>query len=214
MMQKPIIVWDFNGTLLYDLEACLYALNTLLKMRGLKPITQAYYREHFGFPVIRFYHSLGMIPKDEADWELIGENFHLRYLFSKSLALQPFAAEVVQQLHLQGYRQGVLSALEQGLLEVQLEQFGLANKMDFISGSRSYDGASKQSAAARLKLQSPVVLIGDTEHDAEVAHAQGWNCILCSAGHQTEARLKKCGFPVIPSLKYLFSALKTLESEA
>lgn len=193
-----------------DVQACLNALNVLLQARHLHPISYAYYRENFGFPVIRFYESLGLIPKDAEDWENIGESFHMRYLFSKTLRLQPGALEVVLAFHRLGIRQGVLSALEQGLLELQLQQFGLAQKMDFISGSRSYDGASKLSAATELNLTHPVILIGDTLHDAEVAQAQGWSCILCSAGHQTAARLHQSGFPVIESLKDLLPILQSV----
>lgn len=209
MKSLPTVVWDFNGTLLNDLQACLDALNVLLRARRLQPVTQTYYRDHFGFPVIRFYESLGFVPVDAEDWENIGESFHMRYIFSKHLRLQPGAMEAVQALHRAGIRQGVLSALEQGLLEVQLEQFGLAHALDFISGSRSYDGASKLSAAAALQLRGPVILIGDTTHDAEVAQAQGWDCVLCAAGHQTEARLKRCGFPVIATLADLLPVLQT-----
>jgi phosphoglycolate phosphatase len=208
------LVWDFNGTLLDDLQACLDALNVLLKSRQLTPVTRDYYRSHFGFPVINFYESLGLIPKDAEDWENIGESFHMRYLFSKHLKLQPFAAEAVAAIHALGIRQGVLSALEQGLLELQLSQFGLASQMDFIRGSRSYDGASKVGAAASLQLKGPVVLIGDTEHDAEVAKAQGWHCVLCSAGHHTAERLKQWGFPVIPTLHDLLPYLKSTFSIA
>lgn len=207
-MRELTVVWDFNGTLLDDLQACLDALNVLLRARQLAPVDRDYYRNHFGFPVIHFYERLGLIPADAEDWENIGESFHMRYLFSKHLKLQPHAAETVMALHAAGVRQGVLSALEQGLLELQLEQFGLAHRMDFISGSRSYDGASKADAAAALKLKAPIVLVGDTEHDAEVARAQGWNCVLCSAGHQTEGRLRKWGFPVISSLQELVPFLK------
>jgi phosphoglycolate phosphatase len=199
-MSSLTIVWDFNGTLLNDLQACLDSLNVLLRSRNLQTVTLEFYRENFGFPVIRFYEQLGLIPKDAEDWENIGESFHMRYLFSKHLKLQPYAAEAVAEIHQLGIRQGVLSALEQGLLELQLEQFGLIHQMDFIAGSRSYDGASKTDAAAALGLKGPVILIGDTEHDAEVARAQGWDAILCSAGHHTEARFKKWGYPVVPSL--------------
>lgn len=206
----PTIVWDFNGTLLDDLQACLNALNALLRMRGLSPVTREYYRAHFGFPVIHFYRDLGLVPNDEEDWQNLGESFHMRYLFSKTLGLQPGAREAIFALHRSGYRQGVLSALEQGLLELQLAQFGLASTMDFISGSRSYDGASKQAAAAALNISGRVILIGDTEHDAEVAKAQRWQCILCAAGHQTSERLKRWGFPVIESLHDLLPVLTTL----
>lgn len=197
------LIWDFNGTLLNDVQACLDALNALLRPRGIAPLTREDYRRTFRFPVAEFYHGLGMAPADPFDWEALAESFHMRYLFSKTLALQPGAAEAVATFRAAGIRQGVLSALEQGLLEIQLRQFGLADAMDFVCGSRNLDGASKEAAARSLSLCGPVLLIGDTLHDAEVARSQGWDCVLCSAGHQTEERLLPAGFPVIPSLHAL-----------
>ena len=199
--KSPLIVWDFNGTLLNDLQACIDALNALLRPRGLAPMSRERYRETFDFPVASFYHDLGMDPATPYDWEALAESFHMRYLFSKSLALQPGAAEAVQTFRAAGLRQGVLSALEQNVLTIQLQQFGLADAMDFICGSSNLEGASKAEAARALSLQGHVILIGDTLHDAEVARKEGWDCILCAAGHQTAERLKASGFTVIDSLR-------------
>lgn len=201
--QAPLLLWDFNGTLLDDVQACLDALNALLRPRGIAPLTREDYRRTFRFPVAEFYRGLGMVPADPFDWEALAESFHMRYLFSKTLAPQPGAAEAVAAFRAAGIRQGVLSALEQGLLEIQLRQFGFADAMDFVCGSRNYDGASKEAAARALALRGPVVLVGDTLHDAEVARSQGWDCVLCAAGHQTEGRLRTSGFPVIPTLRDL-----------
>lgn len=203
----PTVVWDFNGTLIDDLQACLDALNAILRGHGLGPLSREDYRQRFHFPVAAFYQELGMAPATPYDWEALAESFHMRYLFSKHLALQPGAREMTRHLRRQGIRQGVLSALEQGLLEMQLRQFGLAEAMDFIVGSNNYEGASKTQAAARLRLCGPVVLVGDTLHDAEVARTQGWQCVLCSAGHQTPERLSAAGVPVVPSLEALPGAL-------
>ena len=152
-MHTPTIVWDFNGTLLDDVRACLDALNSFLRARNLPQLSREDYRRRFGFPVADFYHALGMDFATPFDWESLGESFHMRYLFSPHLGLQPGAAETVRALHARGIRQGVLSALEQGLLEVQLAQFGLAGAMDFIRGSRNYEGASKEAAADALRLR-------------------------------------------------------------
>ena len=194
------VIWDFNGTLIDDLQACLDALNAILRAHRLPPLSREDYRRRFDFPVASFYHSLGMAPATPFDWEALAESFHLRYLFSKHLRLQPGARECVSAFREGCLRQGVLSALEQGLLEMQLQQFGLAEGMDFVLGSSNYEGASKAKAAERLALRGPVVLIGDTLHDAEVARAQGWQCLLCAAGHQTPERLARAGYPVVESL--------------
>ena len=203
LSERPLLVWDFNGTLMYVVQACLDALNALLRPRGIAPLSREDYRRTFRFPVAEFYRGLGMAPTDPFDWEALAESFHMRYLFSKTIAPQPGAAEAIAAFRAAGIRQGVLSALEQGLLEIQLRQFGFAEAMDFVCGSRNYDGASKEAAARALALRDPVVLVGDTLHDAEVAHSLGWDCILCAAGHQTEERLRTAGVPVIPTLHTL-----------
>lgn len=207
---KPTVVWDFNGTLLDDLQACLDALNVILKSYHLPPISREDYRERFGFPVVNFYTSLGLHPKSDYDWEALAESFHMRYLFSRHLKLQPGAREALAYFQHHGIRQGILSALEQGILEMQLKQFGLLEPLSFICGSRNYDGASKLDAARKLALEAPVVLIGDTLHDAEVAQQLGWHCILCSAGHQTPERLAATGCPIIPSLTEIAPAVNAL----
>lgn len=197
------VVWDFNGTLLNDLGACLDSLNVILRQRGIAPLTLPDYRRRFLFPVSDFYRSLGIDPDREPHWDAVAESFHLRYLFSKKLALQPGASEAVAHFGSLGFRQGVLSALEQGILEVQLRQFGLACRMDFVLGSRGYYGSSKADAAKALGLTGPVVMIGDTLHDADVAESMGWKCLLCSAGHQDAARLASGRAPVVASLTEL-----------
>ena len=203
MDTRPTVVWDFNGTLLDDVRACLDALNAILRAHRLPPLDAEQYRARFRFPVADFYRELGMAPGTAYDWESLGESFHMRYLFSPHLALQPGAREAVLALRAAGFRQGVLSALEQGILEMQLAQFGLAGHLDFVCGSRNYDGASKEAAARALALRGPVLLVGDTLHDAEVARSQGWDCLLCAAGHQNAARLAAAGYPLIPSLRAL-----------
>ena len=47
------------------------------------------------------------------------------------------------------------------------------------------------------------LLIGDTDHDQEVAAEMGIDCILIPAGHQSRERLQACGVPVLQSLEEL-----------
>ena len=45
------IIWDWNGTLLDDVELCADIMNNLLKTRSLSTITLEKYREIFIFPL-------------------------------------------------------------------------------------------------------------------------------------------------------------------
>ena len=58
-----------------------------------------------------------------------------------------------------------------------------------------------------LKQSRKTILIGDTEHDAEVARALGIDCCLVSYGHCTKAKLLKTSFPVVSSVKELREVL-------
>ena len=45
------IIWDFNGTLLDDVEKVISVMNMMLKKRSLPPISYESYQELFIFPV-------------------------------------------------------------------------------------------------------------------------------------------------------------------
>ena len=62
------ILWDWNGTLLDDTDACVASLNLMLERRGVKPITLEFYRREFAFPVRSFYEKIGVRLEDE-DWD-------------------------------------------------------------------------------------------------------------------------------------------------
>jgi len=72
------IVWDWNGTLLDDTEACIDALNEMLAKRGLEPITLDFYRRHFAFPVRSFYERIGVKLANE-DWDRLAREYHDAY---------------------------------------------------------------------------------------------------------------------------------------
>ena len=52
-MKYTHIIWDFNGTILNDVQACIESVNVLLKARGLAEIASVEdYRAIQEFPVI------------------------------------------------------------------------------------------------------------------------------------------------------------------
>ncbi|MGO4754048.1 HAD family hydrolase, partial [Streptomyces sp. 2MCAF27] len=59
------IVWDWNGTLLHDVDVMLAAVNASCAEVGLPPLTLERYRDLFCVPVPRFYaRLLGRVPTD------------------------------------------------------------------------------------------------------------------------------------------------------
>jgi phosphoglycolate phosphatase len=201
-MEKRLI-WDWNGTLLDDVSAAVNALNRMLVSRDASPITVDHYRRRFGFPVRPFYEELG-VDLDKWDWNAICADFH-SYVAVEPQSVRDDARLALETARDAGFRQCVLSALRQDLLEDALERNGLRGFFDFVYGVDNLDGASKLQRGRELvaaigpELKN-TTLIGDTVHDAEVAKALGVSCVLVSCGHQTEVRLSATGCTVVPSL--------------
>jgi phosphoglycolate phosphatase len=63
------IIWDWNGTLLNDVEVAINSINRLLYDRNLVPLTLERYLDVFTFPVQDYYEVIG--------FDLINEPFEI-----------------------------------------------------------------------------------------------------------------------------------------
>ena len=196
------IIWDWNGTLLDDAQACINALNSLLRERQLPLLNRERYRASFGFPVRAFYRELG-ITADDRGWEDLAVDFHARYR-QEPASVPAEARALLGWLRKRDVPQAVLSACEQRLLDTQVAEQGLSDAFVAVQGTDNLDGRSKidvgRQLMGRLTAPGACLLIGDTLHDAEVAEALGCACVLVACGHQDRARLVQAGCPVFGSL--------------
>jgi phosphoglycolate phosphatase len=211
-MRLQHIIWDWNGTLLDDTQAGVNAINAMLAARALPQIDVPYYREVFGFPVIRFYSTIGFRIEQE-NWDAVAREFHDLFLADATLRLHGAAANVLMCIREAGVGQSVLSASEQGILDAMIAEYGIAHYFDAICGVDNLYGHSKLDCGRALlqRLDLPpaaVLLIGDSLHDHEVAEALGVRCLLIAQGHQSYARLARSGAPVLDSLADLPPWLK------
>jgi phosphoglycolate phosphatase len=199
------VIWDFNGTLLDDVDCCVLALNTLLAERNLSAITRAGYVSHFGFPVQDFYRRLGFDFERE-DFTALAQTFILRYgKHVERAAPHPEVAPALAAIRHRSIAQSVLSAMEQGMLLRLLEHFGLAQHMTHIRGLQDHAAVSKVDLGLQLGreiglLPEQMLLVGDTLHDHEAARAIGCHCLLYAHGHQAKERLAQSGARLIESL--------------
>ena len=192
------IVWDWNGTLLDDTDACVLALNDILRPRKLGPVSAAQYREHFCFPVYDYYVKLGFdFGRDE--WERVTKDFHRFYaVYSRDVPLRKGAIETLERIRKLGLPMSILSASESELLATMLKQRGISDYFKAVYGRSDFFADSKV-ALGRIMCNAieggagTVLLVGDTDHDAEVAHELGCRCLLLCGGHQSDERLKSCG---------------------
>ena len=205
------IIWDWNGTLLDDTLACVNVINHLLTTRGVPPIDMPHYREVFGFPVIDFYRRINF-PLQHEDWDTLAREFHDLFLRDPAMRLHTDALDALDHLRRRRLPQSILSASEQGLLNRMLTDFGIRAYFTEVYGAGDFHGTSKldlgRSLLRRLDLPPEnALLIGDTLHDAEVAHALGIPCALIAQGHQSAPRLAQTGAPIFATLTDLITHL-------
>ena len=202
------VIWDFNGTLIDDVDVIVSSVNVQLAQRNLPLLTKERLREVFGFPVIDYYRRIGLDPDAESMADLSAAFFAVYEPQLQTCSLHDGVLEALDAFDGHGVRQFVLSAMEEELLHATLERLGILSRFVGVYGLAHLEGDSKLSRGQQLRADydlrpSASLLIGDTDHDAEVADALGMNVLLVSTGHQSEARLRATGSPVIGCLSEL-----------
>lgn len=204
--KTSLLIWDWNGTLLDDVEACLNVANRMLKKRGMKPIPGLEaYRSIFRFPVIGYYRDMGYTFEDES-FEAVSADFIACYKEEfKRCGLMPGAEETLRKIAAAGIPQTILSATGEDRLANEIASYGLLGYFETILGltdDLAFGKAERGRGYVRSKGIDPnrVLFIGDTDHDAEVAGSIGCRYVLIPNGHQPEAKLRSLGVPVIGSV--------------
>lgn len=206
------VIWDFNGTLIDDLDLVVRTVNTQLTKRDLSPLTAKAYRDVFGFPVEDYYRRIGVTFENETMSDLSADFFADYGPALKDCPLHDGALEVLELLKKKVPRQFVLSAMEQGMLRSMIRHLGIEHFFDGIYGLAHQKADSKISRCRELQKDFDIdprttLFIGDTAHDAEVAQTLGLSVALISTGHQSAERLRATGSPVYESYQDLSQAI-------
>jgi len=211
-MRWQSVIWDFNGTLVDDCALAVEAINVQLARRNLVPLSLDEYRRVFGFPLADYHRKLGFDLSVETMSGLADE-FHEVYLAgAPACALHAGVREVLLKLKASGVRQFVLSAMEETTLREALRRFEIDGCFEAIYGL-SHRMADSKIARGRDLLErcrlhpDSAVLIGDTDHDVDVARDLGISAVLVARGHQSAERLRALGVPVYETFADLDRAL-------
>ncbi|MEA2105846.1 MAG: HAD hydrolase-like protein [Bacteroidota bacterium] len=189
MISKKLIIWDWNGTLLNDIDACIISMNVMLERRNMKLLDKAMYRKMFTFPVQDYYKSIGFDFLQESFEKLSIEYINLYKKYSIYASLQQGVFNALEQFKNKGFQQMILSTSEQKALEKQVNQHQLDVYFDDLVGLNNIYAKSKRDNAIHYLHKTNILpedslLIGDTYHDYEVAEAIGCDCLLVNNGHQ------------------------------
>jgi phosphoglycolate phosphatase-like HAD superfamily hydrolase len=200
------LVWDWNGTLLNDLDLVVRATNEAFVRAGGAPISAAEHRRLFRRPIAEFYgETLGRVLTDD-DFAELDEVFHACY--NAGLPTCALVGDAVDALRAWPGTQSLLSMWFHDELVPTVDRHGLTSHFARVDGQLVEPGGglvfkAEHLAAHLAALGVPgeaAVLIGDSVDDADAAAAVGAGCVLYSGGFTDAERLRRSGRPVADTL--------------
>ena len=190
------LIWDFNGTLYNDVAESIESANDLLSAHGLPTVQSVEaYRALFGFPIVDYYRRMGF-DFEKTPYSALAVEWVAYYMErSKKSALYPDVPAALARAKEAGLSQLILSATQREMLRGQVDALGILPFFDDLLGLENIHAHSKEEIGKSWRAKHPnarPLLIGDTEHDAEVAAAMDADCILLTCGHRPKSVLQAC----------------------
>jgi phosphoglycolate phosphatase len=188
-------------------------MNKILKKKGFAQITIDQYREMFSFPVKGYYEKLGFDFKNDS-FEKEGLEFIEEYKKHRYDAqLYPGVVKLLEILRQKGIGNSILSAQHQILLNDLICYYKINKKFINIVGLDNHYAHSKIENGVKLIKSinvdnKNILMVGDTDHDYQVAEAIGIDCILLSHGHNSAERLKQTSATIFENLSELKNFVK------
>lgn len=205
-MKYTHIIWDWNGTLLDDIGASLASVNDMLARRGEPPMDINRYKECIGTPIIRFYEQVFDLSKE--DYSAILAEYNAGYMeHLADCSLTEGALEAVEKFAAAGVHQAIVSSSNNAQLCENAKKYGVYDKFEAVLGAADFKADSKIERARAYLAQSAenraVLVVGDLEHDAEMAAEIGADCVLLTSGHEHPDRLRRAGAVIFDKIEEL-----------
>lgn len=214
MKEYKHIIWDWNGTLLDDVDIVIDAMNRLLSRRGLPNLDRETYKRIFTFPVKEYYAQIGFDFNRESFEQLAAEYIKEFTSGEYRFKLHEDAENVLGYIRGKGIGQSVLSASREEELLVIVKKLGIKQYFKSLAGLHNHYATSKVERGKALINElcldpKEVIIIGDTIHDYEVTCEIGCDCLLVANGHQSHERLEVLATDIVRSLKDVVGRIKT-----
>ncbi len=212
MKKYSTIIWDFNGTIIDDVNASLEAVNDMLALRGQPAIDLDRYYKEIDIPIWKFYESVflpGTITPEEAIAEYdSGYEKHL-----SPIPLMEGIVEVLNTFKEAGKHQIVVSASHVDKVKTRLDELGILAFFDEVLGHSDYNTGDKTYLATQYFINnnlnfSDAVVIGDSVFDYHMAAEVKCDCILTTRGHQSRREFSTTTARIIDSLYELKSIIE------
>jgi phosphoglycolate phosphatase-like HAD superfamily hydrolase len=196
------LVWDWNGTLLNELELVVAATNAAFAIAGGPAVTADEHRRDFRRPVSDYYATVLGRPVTESEFTELDAVFHRAY--REALTSVQLALDARQAIAAWTGTQSLLSMWFHEELVPTVSRFELSFlRVDGLRGNRGggFKAAHLKAHLAELGIDgSTVCLIGDSVDDAHAAAAVGARCVLYTGGFTHPDNLRVCGVPMANTL--------------
>lgn len=210
--QKPTLLFDFDGTLMDTKESIVESYRSLFeKYSDVSKFTDEIKDEIIG-PALR-----DLFPKyfPGIDYDTLYADYHKRQeeLVEETTHPTEHSAEVLKQLHEEGYRIGIISTRTRQGIEKLLERFELNEYIDDICGLKDVEKLKPDpegifSMVSRNNWNRECVMIGDSLMDMEC----GWNYGAYNVAYISEParkeELSKASNVTIEDMQELVEILK------
>ena len=194
------VYWDWNGTLIDDVDLCIEITNKFLISKGVQVISKDFYLKNFTIPVKKYYESLGL-EKYGITFEEITESFVANYQNQRERQkLYEGVKPLLEALSQGGVKQLILSAAHTEELNYQLKKHEIKHHIVEVSGADDYSAGCKLERGQNLKdCYGTGVMVGDTVHDIEIGKEMGLETVWVSEGHQCWSKVNE-----LKTVDYIF----------
>ncbi|SCL62117.1 HAD family hydrolase [Micromonospora peucetia] len=208
------LVWDWNGTLLNDLNLVVTSTNAAFASVGGPAVTADEHRVRFRRPIADYYAEvLGRAVDDDAFGRL-DQIFHDAY--RTGLTTCELAHDAGVAMAAWPGSQSLLSMWFHEELVPTVQTYGLTGQFVRVDGLRASVGGDRKAESLRRHLAElgvdgrDVVLIGDSVDDADAAVSVGGRAVLYTGGFTDAVRLRAAGHPVADTLTDAVTLAATL----
>ncbi|KAE8765990.1 HAD family hydrolase [Georgenia thermotolerans] len=182
---RSLVLVDWNGTVMDDLDRALAAINAATAEHGLPALDRPGFQRSFTLPMRTWLRNLG-VPEDHLEAVEAAWNVEMQ----TSAPLRAGVADTLRVLRTAGVVTGVVTAANRAAMRYDVEHTGLRGVFDHVH-------TSVRDKAARLAALRPLgrraYYVGDTAYDIECARTAGYVAIGVGAGYQAAAILAKAG---------------------
>lgn len=167
---KPLLIFDFDGTLANTIETGIAIYNELAEGYGLKAVTAAEVRELRKLNTRALLDELGI-----SRLMAVKIGAHIRKVLHErmdTVEMIPGAGEAILDLHRAGYRLGIITSNSADNVRTVLRRFGLLDCFLFIEAGVSLFGKAHRILNALRKTGVPAssaIYVGDETRDMEAA---------------------------------------------